>query len=88
MVKGDGRKVDRAVQRAAGAISRAIDKMIVDLPEGAAPQMALERLVGELVLLQQWPMDLIMEDPDFREAYNAAVAELPATAKPRRGITT
>jgi hypothetical protein len=82
MVKGDGRKVDRAVQRAAAAISKAITKMIVDLPKGAAPQTAILYLVGELAGLEAWPMQLIMEDRDIREAYYAAVAALPATAKP------
>jgi hypothetical protein len=79
----DWRKVDRAVQRAAATISKSIDKMIVDLPKGAAPQMAIERLVGELVSLQVWPMHLIMEDNDIRETYDAAVAALPATARLR-----
>jgi hypothetical protein len=31
----DSRKVDRAVARAGAAISKAIDKMVADLPEGA-----------------------------------------------------
>ena len=34
----------------------------------------------ELVPLQVWHMSLIMEDRNIREAYEAAVAELPATA--------
>ena len=44
---------------------------------------ALGMLIREMVPQQQWPMQLMMEHADFREAYNAAVAELPATARPR-----
>jgi hypothetical protein len=78
---GDGRKIDRAVQRAAAAISKALTKMLVDLPVGAAPEMALERLVEKLASLEAW--QLIMDDHDIVEAYYAAVAELPARARTR-----
>jgi hypothetical protein len=61
--------------------------MIVGLPEGAGPQTAITFLIRELVPLQRWPMELIMEDRDIKEAYNDAVSLLPATAKPRRGTT-
>jgi hypothetical protein len=66
----DWRKVDQIVQRAAAEISMAVDKMIADLPPYAAPQMAIERLVRELVS---------MEDPYVRETYEEAVASIPAT---------
>jgi hypothetical protein len=83
LTNADWDKIDRKVLRTAQTISRAIDNMIVGLPEGAAPQMAFEMLIREMVPLQQWLMQLMMEDADFREAYSAAVAELPVTAKPR-----
>ena len=66
---------DRTVLRAATAISKALTHMIADLPAGAAPQMAIESLVEQLAGLEAW--QLIMEDPDIREAYDAAVAALP-----------
>jgi hypothetical protein len=75
----DGRKVDRAVVRAGAAISKAIDKMVADLPDGAAPQMAVLRLVGELTRLRPVLMQQVMSDHQAREAYEAAVAEMPAT---------
>jgi hypothetical protein len=75
----DWRKVDRAVQRAAARISKAIDRMIADLPEYAAPNMARLRLVRELIRLQPGTMQQIMEDPWAREAVEACVAEIPAT---------
>ena len=75
----DWRKVDQIVQRAAAEISNAVDKMIADLPPYAAPQMAIERLVRELVSLQVRTMQLIMEDPYVRETYEEAVASIPAT---------
>jgi hypothetical protein len=79
MDEPDWRKVDRAVQRAAAAISRAIDKMVVELPEGAAPQMAMAYLVRMLVPLQTQHMQWMMDDPYVREAYEASIAEIPAT---------
>ena len=74
----DGRKVDRAVARAGAAISKAIDKMVVELPEEAAPQMAILRLVGELTRRLLF-MQQVMSDHEAREAYEAAIAEMPAT---------
>jgi hypothetical protein len=32
--------------------------------------------------MQPWLMSLIMEDPDYREAYAAAVARRPVTITP------
>jgi hypothetical protein len=75
----DGRKVDRAVARAGAAISKAIDKMVVELPEEAAPQMAILRLVGELTRRRPLFMQQVMSDHEAREAYEAAIAEMPAT---------
>lgn len=75
----DGRKVDRAVARAGGAISKAIDNMIAELPAGAAPQMAVLRLVGELTRLRPVLMQQVIGDHEAREAYEAAIAEIPAT---------
>ena len=72
--------IDRVVDRTATRISDALDKMVRDLPEGAAPQMALGFVVAELTVLQPWLMQLIMEDVDLRETYDAAVARIPATA--------
>ena len=76
-------KIDRVVKQTSDRISGAMDEMVVDLPEGAAPQMAIELVVRELAQQQTWLMGLIMEDPDIREAYAAAVAELPATGDKR-----
>jgi hypothetical protein len=73
----DQRRVERSVLRAAAAISKAIDKMIADLPENATP-LAITRLVRELVRLQQGPMQQIMDDHYTREAYEASLAEIPA----------
>ena len=80
-------KVDRVVQEIAKAISEAMDKMVTDLPEGAAPQMALEQVVAELAAHQSWFMRLIMEDADIREAYATAVGRLSLTltARPMPG---
>jgi hypothetical protein len=75
----DSRKVDRAVARAGAAISKAIDKMVADLPEGAAPQMAILCLVGELTRLRPVLMQQVIGDHEAREAYEAAIAEIPAT---------
>ena len=76
-------KVDQVVARTAHTISKAIDRMIADLPEGAAPQMATELLVRDLVPLQTWVMCLMMEDQYIRESYASEVSRLPATAKRR-----
>lgn len=51
--------------------------MVEELPAGAAPQMAIERVITTLAVRQPWFMRLIMEDPDIREAYAAAVASIP-----------
>jgi hypothetical protein len=79
MEEPDWRKVDSAVERAAGAISRAIDKLVADLPEGAAPQMAIAYLVRMLVPLQTQRVQWLMDDPFVREAYEASIAQIPAT---------
>jgi hypothetical protein len=72
--------VEQIVQRTAGKFSGALDTMVADLPVEAAPHMAIALVVAELARRQKWLMMLIMEDPDIREAYAAAVASLPATA--------
>ncbi len=50
-----------------------------DLPEYAAPHMARVRLVRELTRLQPATMQQIMDDHYTREAYEASIAEIPAT---------
>ena len=75
----DWRKVDEIVQRASAEISNAFDKMIADLPPYAAPQMAIKRLVRELTHLQSATMQQIMDDHYARDAYEASIAETPAT---------
>jgi hypothetical protein len=77
-VKPKSEEYDGAVLRAATAISEALTKMIADLPQGSAPEMALESIVEQLAPLEAW--QLIMEDPDVVEAYLAAAAAIPATA--------
>jgi hypothetical protein len=79
------RRIDRAVERTTAKVSRALDDMVLALPEAAAPQMAIELVVRELAQMQPWFMRLIMEDPDIRETYAAATAERPATASAARG---
>jgi hypothetical protein len=69
------------IKHTAATISLALDKMIVDLPDTAAPQAALELVVRELAIRQPWFMRLIMEDADIREAYDDAVASTPLKAK-------
>ncbi len=49
------------VQRAAATISKAIDRMVSDLPEYAAPDMATVRLVRELTGLRPTWMQQIMD---------------------------
>jgi hypothetical protein len=73
------RKVDRAVARACAAISNAIDKMVADLPDGAEPQMAIANLVGELTRQRPVLIQHVIGAHDAREAYEAAIAEIPAT---------
>ena len=75
------RAIDPIIERTATKISAALDKMIADLPETAAPQIALELVVRKLAHRQTWFLSLIMEDADIKEAYAAAVAETPATAR-------
>jgi hypothetical protein len=70
--------VDRVVRRTAASISDAMDKMVRDLPDDAAPQMALELVVDRLTQMQPWFLELIMEDHNFRETHAAAVARRPA----------
>jgi hypothetical protein len=79
-------EIDRAVEiasrvaaRTAATISKALDQMIAELPEFAAPKMATFRLVRELTRLQPTQMQQIMDDPFAREAYEASLAEVPAT---------
>ena len=75
----------KVIEYAAATIILALDKMVADLPDTAAPQAALEVLVRKLAIRQPWFMRLIMEDADVREAYDDAVASTPlkvdATAK-------
>ncbi len=75
----------KVIEYAAATISLALDKMVADLPDTAAPQAALEVLVRKLAIRQPRFMRLIMEDADLREAYDDAVASTPlkvdATAK-------
>ena len=75
-------EVDAITHRTAMEIRAAFEKMQRDLPEGAAPQMAVELVVRKLGGMTEtqpidWFMQLIMEDPDIRETYWAAVAAQP-----------
>lgn len=72
------RAIDRAVGRAAKTISTAMDRMVQELPENAAPQTGIEEVVRKLASTQPFLMRLIMEDPNIRESYYAAVAKRPA----------
>jgi hypothetical protein len=74
-------RTDKVIKRTAIVISQAIDKMVSDLPEMAAPQMALEGLVSELATLQPWLLRFMMEDAVVREAYDSAVAMTPLKVK-------
>jgi len=47
--------------------------MVADLPESVAPQLAIELVVRELARLHPWFLRLIMEDPNVRETYQAAI---------------
>ena len=80
-------KVDHVVQATAKAISATMDRMVTDLPPGAAPQMVLGQVVAELAARQSWFMRHIMEDDDIREAYATAIGRLPLimTAPPLPG---
>jgi hypothetical protein len=75
------RPIDPIIERTATKISAALDGMIADLPKAVAPQMLLELVIRKLAHRQTWFMPLIMEDADIKEAYAAAVAETPATAR-------
>jgi integrase len=55
-------KTTMVVERTAASISKSLDKMVADLPEDAAAQAAIERVVRGLALRQPWFMRLIMED--------------------------
>jgi hypothetical protein len=75
----DWRKVDRAAQRAAATISKAIDRMIAGVPEYVSPHMATVYLVRELTRIRPTTMQQIMEEHLTRDAYEDAVSEIPAT---------
>jgi DICT domain-containing protein len=70
--------VDRVVERTARDISRAFERMEATLPEGAAAQIAVELVIARLAHLKPWFTQLIMEDDEIRESYEASVAERPA----------
>jgi hypothetical protein len=70
---------ERAIDRAAGRISSAIDDMIAALPEDMAPHIAMARLVGKLAKLQRQQVQWITEDEIVRDVYEASLAEIPAT---------
>jgi hypothetical protein len=72
-------KADRIINRAAVRISTELNRMVADLPEEAASQMALELVIVTLADLQPEFMRLIMEDENIRESYYAAVARRPVT---------
>jgi hypothetical protein len=72
------KKIDKVINRTTKAISTALDKMVRDLPEEAAGQMAIEVVVRRLVPLQPWFMALLMEDEQIRDTYDDAVSLLHA----------
>jgi hypothetical protein len=72
-------KADRIINRATVRISTELNRMVADLPEEAASQMALELVIVTLADLQPEFMRLIMEDENIRESYYAAVARRPVT---------
>ena len=72
-------KGSRVAVRTAATISKAFDKMVADLPMYAARDMAAVCLVRELSRLQPTWMRQIMDDHYTREAYEASIAEIPAT---------
>jgi len=67
----------KVIEHTAASISSALDKMMADLPEHSAPQMALEGVVRELAHRQPWLLRFMMEDAVVREAYDCAVARTP-----------
>jgi hypothetical protein len=70
---------DRIINRTTVRISIELNRMVADLPEEAASQMALELVIVTLADLQPEFMRLIMEDENIRESYYAAVARRPVT---------
>jgi hypothetical protein len=74
---------DRVAARTAKRISAALNRMARDLPESVAAQAALADVIAELAHLEPWFLRLIFEDSDIREAYDAVVAEQPATPAAR-----
>lgn len=65
------RKTNAAAKRISVALS-------VDLPPDIARQAFYEGVMRKLVWQHPWFMQLLMEDPFFRESYNAEVASRPA----------
>src|SRR5215831_5938536 len=74
---------DRVAARTAKRISAALHRMARDLPESVAAQAVLADVIAELTRLEPWFLGLIFEDGDIREAYDATVAERPATPSAR-----
>jgi hypothetical protein len=72
-------KADRIINRTAIRISTELNRMVVDLPEEVAAEMAIEQAIIALADLHPWFMRLIMEDENIRESYYAAVARRPVT---------
>jgi len=66
------RKTDAVAKRISTALS-------IDLPPDIARQAFYEGVMRRLVWRQPWFMQLLMEDPFFRESYHAEVALRPAT---------
>jgi hypothetical protein len=69
---------DRVVARTTARISSALDNMVRTLPDMHSPQLALEFVVRQLVPLQPWFMELLMESPDIKESYADEVSRIPA----------
>jgi hypothetical protein len=75
-------KAALAAAKKRGKTTTVVERTAASIPENAAPQAAIERVIRGLAALRQpWFMQLIMEDPDIREAYYEAVASTPLTAK-------
>jgi hypothetical protein len=72
-------KADCIINRTAVRISTELNRMVADLPEEVAAQMAIEQVIIALADLHPWFMRLIMEDEVIRESYYAAVARRPVT---------
>jgi hypothetical protein len=76
-------QLDRVTQRTAIRISAALDEMLDELDPGVwAHHTILNCLMRELVPRQRYIMRMVMEDLDLREAYENAVARLPAKPRP------